>query len=183
MTTWDKIKLAALALLLVAIIGGVGWLWYDKHKAPAVVQIDQAHLTDIATLQQKLDLKTHEAQLLSTELEKTQNRDPDVRYIVQAPTVQQAATKVEADIKAGTSPANKIPADKTIVTPNTTAQKVDVYRVTLDKARWGVNGLVLAGGSDPVEIGIGPAYHNKDWGASAGGTSRGRYYLMGTKYF
>jgi len=38
MTTWDKIKLAAMALLLLAIIGGVGWLWYNKQKpAPAVV--------------------------------------------------------------------------------------------------------------------------------------------------
>jgi len=38
MTTWDKIKLAAMALLLLAIIGGVGWLWCNKQKpAPTVV--------------------------------------------------------------------------------------------------------------------------------------------------
>ena len=37
-------------------------------------------------------------------------------------------------------------------------------------------GDMLAGGSNPVEFGGGTAYHNKDWGVAAGGTSRGRVY-------
>ena len=111
------------------------------------------------------------------------NRDPDIRYIVQAPTVEKAAEQVKRDIDAGKSPANMIPADKTVVTPNVKEQKVDVYRITLDKAKWGVSGLVLAGGSEAAEFGGGVAYHNKDWGANAGATNRGRVFVMGTKYF
>ena len=43
--------------------------------------------------------------------------------------------------------------------------------------------LVLAGGNDPVEVGAGVSYHNKDWSGSVGGTSRSRVFVMGTKYF
>lgn len=37
MTTTDKIKLAALALLALVIIGGVGWLWAHKKEPVAFV--------------------------------------------------------------------------------------------------------------------------------------------------
>ena len=183
MTTWDKIKLGVLGLLVLVIVGGVAWLFINKASPPVVTQIDQAYLTDVATLKKALDIKATEAQQLAKELEVAQNKPAQIHYVTLAPTVEQAATNVEKEIKVGTSPANQIPADKTIVTPNVKEQKVDVYRVTLDKAKWGVSGLVLAGGSDPVEIGAGVSYHNKDWSASAGGTSRSRVYVMGTKFF
>ena len=50
-------------------------------------------------------------------------------------------------------PGHQIPTDKTIVTLNVKVQKVDVYRITLDKAKWSVSRLILVGGSDPVEFG------------------------------
>ena len=183
MTAWDKIKLGVLGLLVLVIACGVGWLFINKASPPAVAQIDQTHLTDVATLKKALDIQATEAQQLAKELAAAQNKPAQIHYVTLAPTVEQAATYVEKEIKAGTSPANQISADKTIVTPNVKDQKVDVYRVTMDKAKWGVSGLVLAGGSDPVEVGAGVSYHNKDWSASVGGTSRSRVYVMGTKYF
>lgn len=177
---WAKIAGAVLvlALLIAASMAGYHWIKHDHAVVLTEQQIKQS-----AELAQKLSISDAQAKKLATELAAANNRDPDIRYIVQAPTVEQAAVQVKKDIDAGKSPANKIPADKTVVTPNTQQQKVDVYRITLDKARWGVSGLVLAGGSEAAEFGGGAAYHNKDWSVSAGGTNRGRIFVMGTRYF
>ena len=155
--------------------------YYFQHAHAATMTQEQIKSKEELT--KKLDISQKQAQLLSKELEKASEKEPEIRYITRAPTIEQAAVTVKKDIDAGKSPANQIPADKTIVTANVKEQKVDVYSVTLDKAKWGVGGLVLPGGNDPVEFGAGISYHNKDWSASAGGTSRSRIFVMGTKYF
>ena len=177
---WAKIALAVLVLVLIGTAAVAAYHWTHREKAQIMTELQ---IKQAAELAKALDISQAQAKKLAAELAVAKNRDPDIRYIVQAPTVEKAAEQVRKDIDAGKSPANKIPADKTVVTPNVKDQKVDVYRITLDKAKWGVSGLVLAGGSDPVEFGGGVAYHNKDWSATAGGTSRGRVYVMGTKYF
>ena len=178
--TWTKIAVAILALALIGTAAVAAYHWTHREKAQIMteLQIQQA-----AELAKRLDISQAQAKKLAAELAVAKNREPDIRYIVQAPTVEKAAEQVKRDIDAGKSLANKIPADKTVVTPNQQEQKVDVYRITLDKAKWGVSGLVVAGGSEAVEFGGGVAYHNKDWGMSAGATSRGRVFVMGTKYF
>lgn len=177
---WAKIAGAVLvlALLITAAVAGYHWIKHDHAVVMTEQQIKQS-----AELAQKLSISDAQAKKLAVEVAAANNRDPDIRYIVQSPTVEKAAEQVKRDIDAGKSPATKIPADKTVVTPNTQQQKVDVYRITLDKARWGVSGLVLAGGGEAAEFGGGAAYHNKDWSISAGGTNRGRVFVMGTKYF
>ena len=176
---WAKIAVAVLVIALMSAAAVAGYHWLKHEQA---VVLSQQQIQQSAELAKALDISKSQAQKLTVELAKAKDKPPDIRYVVQAPTVEQAAKKVKEDIDAGKSPANKIPADKTVVTPNQTEQKVDVYRITLDKARWGVSGLVTAG-SDAVEFGAGLAYHNKDWGMAAGATSRGRIYVMGTKYF
>ena len=177
---WVKIALAGVLLALLCAAATAGY-YYLKHEHAAI--LSQQQITQTAELAKALSISDNQAKKLATELAAAKNREPDIRYIVQSPTVEAAAVTVKRDIDAGKSPANKIPADKTVVTPNKTEQKVDVYRITLDKARWGVNALVLAGGSDAVEIGMGPSYHNKSWSVNAGATSRGRGYVMAVKYF
>ena len=177
---WAKIVVAILVLALISTAAVAAYHWTHREKAQIMteLQIQQA-----AELAKRLDISQAQAKKLAAELAVAKNRDPDIRYIVQAPTIEKAAEQVRKDIDAGKSPANMIPADKTVVTPNVKEQKVDVYRITLDKAKWGISGLVVAGGTDPVEFGGGVAYHNKDWGMAAGATSRGRVFVMGTKYF
>ena len=179
---WVKIAVAVLVIAFMSAAAVAGYHWLKHEQA---VVLNQQQIQQATELAQRLDISQAQATKLAAELAKAkaENREPDIRYIVQAPTVEKAGEQVKRDIDAGKSPANKIPADKTVVTPNQTEQKVDVYRITLDKAKWGVSGLVLAGGYDAVEFGAGVAYHNKDWSASAGGTSRGRVYVIGTKYF
>ena len=177
---WVKIAVAVLVIVLIGTAAVAAYHWTHREKAQIMTELQ---IKQSAELAKALDISQAQAKKLAAELAVVKNRDPDIRYIVQAPTVEKAAEQVKRDIDAGKSPANMIPADKTVVTPNVKEQKVDVYRITLDKAKWGVSGLVLAGGTDAVEFGAGVAYHNKDWGATAGATSRGRVYVMGTKYF
>ena len=177
---WVKIAVVVLVIALMSAAAVAGYHWLKHEQA---VVMSQQQIKQVAELAKVLDISKSQAQKLTVELAKAKDKEPEIRYIVQAPTVEKAAEQVKRDIDAGKSPANKIPADKTVVTPNTQDQKVDVYRITLDKARWGVSGLVLAGGTDAVEFGGGVAYHNKDWSASVGGTNRGRVFVLGTKYF
>lgn len=176
---WVKITVAVLVIALIgaAAVAGYHWLKHEQAVVMSQQQIEQA-----AELVKALDITKAQAQKLTVELAKAKDREPDIRYVVQAPTVERAAVQVKKDIDAGKSPANKIPADKTVVTPNQTEQKVDVYRITLDKAKWGFNTLVLAGGDLPFEAGAGISYTNKDWGADLGYTTRNRAYLMGRFY-
>ena len=177
---WVKIAVAVLVIALMSAAAAAGYHWLRHEQA---VVLSQQQIQAASELAKALDISKSQAQKLTVELAKAKDKPPEIQYIVQAPTLEKAAEQVKRDIDAGKSPANKIPADKTVVTPNQQEQKVDVYRITLDKAKWGVSGLVLAGGSESVEFGGGVAYHNKDWGATAGATSRGRVFVMGTKYF
>ena len=177
---WAKIAVAILVLALMSAAAMAGYHWLKHEQA---VVMSQQQIQQSAELAKALDISKSQAQKLTVELAKAKDKEPEIRYIVQAQTVEKAAEQVKKDIDAGKSPANKIPADRTVVTPNVKEQKVDVFRITLDKAKWGVSGLVVAGGTEAVEFGGGVAYHNKDWSASVGGTSRGRIYVLGTKYF
>jgi len=177
---WVKI---AVAVLVIALMSSAAVAVYHWLKHEQAVVMSQQQIQHAAELAKSLDISKSQAQKLTVELAEAKDKPPKIQYIVQAPTVEKAADQVRKDIDAGKSPANKIPADKTVVTPNVPEQKVDVYRITLDKAKWGVSGLVLAGGNLPVEAGAGPAYHNKDWTITIGPTSQGRIFVMGTKYF
>ena len=176
---WVKI---ALALVLVALLiaGAAAGYYYLKHEHAVV--LNQQQITQSAELAKALSISGGQAKKLTAELAAANQREPNVTYVVQAPTVEQAAVQVKKDIDAGKSPANQIPADKTVVTPNKAEQKVDVYRIQMDKAKWGVSVLVLAGGGLPVEVGGGLSYTNKDWGADGGYTSKDRAYLM-TRFY
>ena len=178
--TWAKIAVVVLVLALISTGAVAAYHWTHREKAQIMTELQ---IKQSAELAKALDISQAQAKKLAAELAVAKNRDPDIRYIVQAPTIEKAAEQVRKDIDAGKSPANKIPADKTVVTPNKTEQKVDVYRITLDKAKWGASGLVLAGGTEAAEFGAGISYHNKDWSASAGVTTRSRVFVMGTKYF
>ena len=180
--TWAKVACVVLVIALIGAAAAAAYHYTHRERAQVMTELQ---IQQSAELAKRLDISQAQATKLAAELAKAkaENREPDIRYIVQAPTIERAAEQVRKDIDAGKSPANKIPADKTVVTPNTQEQKVDVYRITLDNAKWGVSGLALAGGTEAAEFGAGISYHNKDWSASAGVTTPSRVFVMGTKYF
>ena len=175
-----KLALALIGALLILAAGVAGYFYLQHDHA---VLLSQDQLKQSAELSKALGISQAQGEIAKRLIAEAQNKPPAIHYITQAPTIEQAAAQVQKEIDAGTSPACAIPADKTIVTANTKDQKVDVYRISLDKAHWGVAGLVLAGGSDPIEVGAGPAYHNKNWSAAAGITTRSRAFITIERYF
>lgn len=191
----DKQKATHYIIYVVAFLFVAGLLVtggcsvYNKyfHKEQ-VAQVSQEELKDVGVLTEKLDVTPQEAKEIAKQIAKKEaSGDPDMVYYVKGDTVQEAATQVAQDIQNNKSPANTIPADKTTVTPvtnpKTGEQKVEVNRITLDKARIGTSALVLAGGNESPEIGAGLTYHNKDNELTAGYTTKQRVFVMGTHYF
>lgn len=145
-------KVIVLAVLVVAIIGVAYVVGHRsavkqaEQQKPAVVTQEQTR--DAKALQRQLDISRANAEALRQQLATVQaeQRAPAATYYVTAPTVEQAATIVESQIKADdpTLPmAARERTDRTVVTPIVKdkdgkelppeQQKVDVYKINLRK--------------------------------------------------
>lgn len=148
-TTNKTTCVVILAVLLVAVAYAVGR--YAGHEAaeekPAVMT--QEETQDVRKLKDRLDISTANANALEKRITAIQSgqRAPTTTYYVSAPTVERAATVVERQIRedAPTLPrAAREKSDRTVVTPITKdvdgkdlpadQQKVDVYKINLNKA-------------------------------------------------
>ena len=144
-----------IALLLTVVIVIFGFAYALGHHAghevpqdkPAVMTQEQTQ--DTAALRAQLDISRASAQALQQRLAEVQagQRAPTVTYHVTAPTVERAAQVVERQIREDdpTLPrAAREKSDRTVVTPITKdadgkdlppeEQKVDVYKINLNKA-------------------------------------------------
>lgn len=149
-TKHKTVLLVILCLLLVGIAYAVG-----RHSAaeqtaaekPAVLTQEQTQ--DKAALRAQLDISKSNAETLQRRLADVQTgqRAPTVTYHVTAPTVERAAQVVERQVREDdpTLPrAAREKSDRTVVTPIVkdaegkdlapTDQKVDVYKINLNKA-------------------------------------------------
>lgn len=179
---------AAIVALLAAAAGLAAWRHIDAHNQ-TVVTLTEQQAQSQAELARVVGDSQRQAADLQAELERTKAENPrpvDVTT-VQAPTTDQAAAKVAAEIRQNnrlTPDAPPLPpADTTLVKPVPTTNTVEVYRITLDKARLGVNALVLAGGGKRAEIGLGPSWKNRDYAVNVGYTTEGRFYLVAVRYW
>jgi len=148
-----KHKTAALAILCILLVGiayAVGRHSASEQTAaekPAVLTQEQTQ--DVKTLRSRLDISKSNAEALQRRLADVQagQRAPTVTYHVTAPTVERAAQVVERQIKTDdpTLPrAAREKSDRTVVTPIVKdkggkelppdQQKVDVYKINLNKA-------------------------------------------------
>ena len=146
-------KTAVLVILLVLIVGiayAVGRQSAPEQTAaekPAVMTQEQTQ--DAAALRAQLDISKSNAEALQRRLADAQagQRAPSTTYYVSAPTVERAAQVVERQIREDdpTLPrAAREKTDRTVVTPITKdkdghellpkEQKVDVYKINLNKA-------------------------------------------------
>ena len=107
--------------------------------------------TDPATIQKKLDVSQGQAREITREIYHVQQADspPVITYYVQAPDIDSGAKQVAKDIQDGKP---DVPAaatektDRTVVTANTEKQKVDVYKINLNKAHKLKAGVMSADG-------------------------------------
>ena len=148
-TTHKTTYAVILAVLLVCIAYAVGR--YAGHEAaeekPALMT--QEETQDARKLKDRLDISAANANALEKRITAIQSgqRAPSTTYYVTAPTVERAATVVERQIRtddAALPMAAREKTDRTVVTPITKdkdgkdlppdQQKVDVYKINLNKA-------------------------------------------------
>ena len=148
-TTHKTTCTAILAVLLVGIAYAVGR--YAGHEAaeekPTVMT--QEETQDVKELRNQLDISGRNAADLQRKLADVQRggQAPSTTYYVTAPTVERAATVVERQIRtddAALPMAAREKTDRTVVTPiikdkdgkdlPADQQKVDVYKINLNKA-------------------------------------------------
>lgn len=106
---------------------------YNKRQIEKPVVITQQQAKSPIELSKSIHVTEKQAQEVISIKERTQ---PVATYYTQAPTVEVAAEKVKKDI-AHSNPnlpkAATEKSDRTAVVANTDEQKVDVYKIKLDK--------------------------------------------------
>lgn len=126
-----KILIGGLILIILAI---VGVSIYNSYQIKKPVLLKQEQAKDPVKLANAIHITKDEAQQVVSKMETTQ---PVTTYYVQAPTIEQAAENVKKDI-AHSNPnlpkAATEKSDRTAIVTNTDQQKVDVYKINLNKA-------------------------------------------------
>lgn len=106
---------------------------YNKRQIEKPVVITQQQAKSPTELSKAIHVTEKQAEEVISIKERTQ---PLATYYTQAPTVEKAAEKVKQDI-AHSNPnlpkAATEKSDRTAVVANTDEQKVDVYKIKLDK--------------------------------------------------
>ena len=125
-----KILIGGLILIILAI---VGVSIYNSYQVEKPVLLKQEQVKDPVKLANAIHITKAEAQQVISIKERTQ---PVATYYTQASTVEVAAENVKKDI-AHSNPnlpkAATEKSDRTAVVANTEEQKVDVYKIKLDK--------------------------------------------------
>ena len=125
-----KILIGGLILIILAI---VGVSIYNSHQVEKPVLLKQEQVKDPVKLANAIHITKEEAKQVVSKMENTQ---PVATYFVQAPTVEQAAKDTQQAIKRDDLALPKAAtekSDRTAVVANTDEQKVDVYKINLNK--------------------------------------------------
>ena len=132
-----------IAYLLVGIMLFV-WLWHRTQQAEEQYQqakvLQEAQMQKVEDLAAELNISKNNAIKLEAAYNDLKNQQPVASFIVQAPSLQNAAEDVAERIqeKDTTLPAAALEkTDRTAVVANTQSYKVDVMKIDLD-ADWEV---------------------------------------------
>lgn len=122
----------------------------EKHVTePITVKYEDS--TNSGKMKKALGVDTGTSREVTRQIERIHDGDvrPVVTYTVEAPTVEAAATETAKAIKEGDARL-PVPAleqtDRTVVTPDTGKQKVDVYKINLRNNHKIKAGLLSADG-------------------------------------
>lgn len=135
-----KILIGGLILIILAI---VGVSIYNSYQVKKPVLLKQEQVKDPVKFANAIHVTKDEAQQV---ISKKETAQPVATYYVQAPTVEQAAKQTQQAIKhedAALPKAATEKSDRTAVVANTNEQKVDVYKINLDKPHSIVAGVTV----------------------------------------
>jgi len=154
-----KRLLAIIILVCVAgLIAGAVYEW-NKNKSEKAKIIYPEELKQTETIQKKLSIDKDNAEQLQR---KIQTAQPNVTYYISSPSVESAAEETARKINADDESLPKIATektDRTVVTPDTKQQKVDVYKISLNKNHKIKAGIMTTG--DKTYYGVG--YQQGRW--------------------
>lgn len=125
------------AALAIALLGALCYKWYTVEQDEKPKVLTQEQVKDRGEVAKEIHVTTPAAQTIVREIERSGSESPAVTYYIQSPTVEKAAETTAKQIQVGDKslPAKALDkADRTIVTPDSKLQKVDVYKISLRKA-------------------------------------------------
>lgn len=123
----------------------------EERRVTEPLTVKYEDSTNSEKMKKALGVDTGTSREITRQIERIQegNAQPAVTYTVEAPTVEAAATETAKAIKEGDA---RLPApaleqtDRTVVTPNTDKQTVDVYKINLRNNHKIKAGLLSADG-------------------------------------
>ena len=161
---------AGVALLVLALIGGLAWLWHKNNataeqlQKAAVMTAAQAASSDYWQNQLNMSKQNADAAVAAVKAAQAGNLAPAVTFVQTAPTIDQAAGSVAQRINDGdkTLPSMALEkTDRTAVVPQevvnkdgTKEWKVDVMKVNLYRNWEWSAGYGRHGGDSYIPIGL-----------------------------
>ena len=151
-----RLILIASGILLIGAAVGIFYSCSRQKSEPIVMPQEQT--TDTQAVKKQLGVSQNTAEKITKEIHyiQTGETQPSVTYYVTAPTVETAAEQVAKDIKEGQPTVPKEASqksDRTVVTADKDKQKVDVYKINLNKAHKLKAGVMSADGKTYGGIG------------------------------
>lgn len=144
---WLSVCLAV-ALFTIAV---TVYMHKEEKRVTEPLTVKYEASTNSEKMKKALDVDSGASREITREIERIHDGDarPVVTYTVEAPTVEAAATETAKSIKEGDA---RLPApalaqtDRTVVTPDLSKQKVDVYKINLRNNHKIKAGLLSSGG-------------------------------------
>lgn len=152
-----KIIMAVIALCVISLLAGLIYAHRERQKEQPTVMPYQ-DTTDPVKAADQLKLSDDSARVVTKEIYRIQQTQPtpQVTYYVQAPDLTSGAETVAHDIqddKPSVPAAAREKTDRTVVTADHDRQKVDVYKINLNKAHKLKAGVMSADGKTYGGIG------------------------------
>lgn len=127
------------------------YMYKEEKRVTEPITVKYEDSTNSEKMKKALGVDTGTSREITRQIERIHDGDvrPVVTYTVEAPTVEAAATETTKSIKEGDA---RLPApaleqtDRTVVTPDTGKQKVDVYKINLRNNHKIKAGLLSADG-------------------------------------
>ena len=153
--------------VLFSVLGIWIGILYVNHRNSKNVEpkvMEYLDTTDAKAVSKKLEVSQETAKPITDRIYQAQQGEtqPNVTYYIQASDVRAGANQVAADIKSGKANVPAVAAektDRTLITANEEKQKVDVYKINLNKNHKIKAGIMLAG--DKTYYGVG--YQQGKW--------------------
>lgn len=123
--------IGVIAVVLIVLV--VGYKQSGDKQQPKIVTTDT--INNAQALSKSINVTPDTAVQIQREIQRV--KEPIVSYYVQAPDVVSAAKQTQQAINSNSADLPAIvtaKSDRTIVTPNEQQQKVDVYKINLNKA-------------------------------------------------